>query len=172
MMGVMMQAFYWDCPREEKKEYQWWKVIQKAVPSLAKTGFSSLWLPPAHKAGNLDGTSMGYDPYDYYDLGDFDQKGSIPTWFGTKNDLLNLIKTAHKHDLSVIADMVINHNNGADGKELNPITGEERWTLFTPKSGALRAQLGMLPPQRLRTLGREHLRGYARPLAPQPLRFQ
>jgi alpha-amylase len=26
---------------------------------------------------------MGYDPYDYYDLGEFDQKGGAPTWFGS-----------------------------------------------------------------------------------------
>ena len=105
------------------------------VPALARVGFTSLWLPPVHKAGNLGGPSMGYDPYDYYDLGDYDQKGSIPTWFGTKNDLLSLIAEAHQHRMSVIADVVFNHNSGADEQEVNPITGESRWTLFRPKSG-------------------------------------
>lgn len=33
-------------------------------------GFTALWLPPASKAANIGGQSMGYDPYDYYDLGD------------------------------------------------------------------------------------------------------
>ena len=42
---------------------------------------------PIHKAANLFGPSMGYDPYDYYDLGEFDQKGGIPTWFGTRKEL-------------------------------------------------------------------------------------
>jgi alpha-amylase len=78
---------------------------------------------------------MGYDPYDYYDLGEFDQKGTIPTWFGTRKELLNLIETAHKHKLGVIADVVINHNSGADESEINPLTGQERWTSFKPKSG-------------------------------------
>ena len=77
-MGVMLQAFYWDCPREDHKEFQWWNTIRAQIPSLAKVGFTSLWLPPVHKAGNLGGPSMGYDPYDYYDLGEFDQKGSDP----------------------------------------------------------------------------------------------
>ena len=27
---------------------------------------------------------MGYDPYDFFDLGEFDQKGSVATWFGTQ----------------------------------------------------------------------------------------
>ena len=106
-----------------------------SVPSLADVGFTSLWLPPVHKAANLNGPSMGYDPYDYYDLGEFDQKGTVPTWFGTRSQLMELIQTAHGHGLSLIADVVINHNSGADAQEVNPITGQPRWTLFDPKSG-------------------------------------
>ncbi|MFZ5818555.1 MAG: alpha-amylase family glycosyl hydrolase [Chloroflexota bacterium] len=134
-MGVMLQTFYWDCPREEDKEFQWWKTITQEIPGLAKAGFSSLWLPPIHKAANLGGFSMGYDPYDYYDLGEFDQKGTIPTWFGTRKELEKLVETAHRHGLGLIADVVINHNSGADGQEVNPITGQSRWTRFDPKSG-------------------------------------
>jgi len=134
-MGVMMQTFYWDCPREDKKEFQWWNYINEKVPALAKAGFTSLWLPPIHKAANLGGSSMGYDPYDYYDLGEFDQKGSIPTWFGTRKELESVIESVHRHGLSLIADIVINHNSGADAQEVNPITGQSRWTLFNPKSG-------------------------------------
>jgi alpha-amylase len=37
--------------------------------------------------------------------------------------------------MGVIADIVINHNNGADSMETNPITGQQRWTCFQPKSG-------------------------------------
>jgi alpha-amylase len=77
---------------------------------------------------------MGYDPYDYYVLGEFDQKWSVPTWFGTKAELLSLIATAHGHGLSLIADIVINHNNGADEEEINPLIDQSRWTLFNPKS--------------------------------------
>ena len=134
-MGVMMQTFYWDCPKEEGKEFQWWNYIHREIPGLAKAGFTSLWLPPVHKAANLFGPSMGYDPYDYYDLGEFDQKGSVPTWFGTRSELNQLLESAHQHGLSVIADMVLNHNSGADAEEVNPINGQKRWTVFNPKSG-------------------------------------
>jgi alpha-amylase len=134
-MGVMLQAFYWDCPREDGKEYQWWNAVRAQVPSLARVGFTALWLPPVHKAANLGGPSMGYDPYDYYDLGEFDQKGGLPTWFGARQDLLALIAEAHRNHLSVLADIVINHNSGADAQEVNPLTGQSRWTLFRPKSG-------------------------------------
>jgi alpha-amylase len=78
---------------------------------------------------------MGYDPYDYYDLGEFDQKGGVPTWFGSKAELLDVIKSAHTEGLQVYADVVFNHNSGGDGEEVNPINHQSRWTKFTPKSG-------------------------------------
>lgn len=134
-MGVMLQTFYWDCPIEDGKPHRWWNYINREIPALAKAGFTSLWLPPVHKAANIFGPSMGYDPYDYYDLGEYDQKGGTPTWFGTRRELDALIASAHQHGLSVIADMVLNHNSGADAQEVNPITGQSRWTLFNPKSG-------------------------------------
>jgi alpha-amylase len=134
-MGVLMQAFYWDCPKLEGKEFQWWDYVAGLVPSLSGNGFTALWLPPACKAANIGGMSMGYDPYDYYDLGDVDQKGSKETWFGSKDQLLTLIKTAHSQNLEVYADLVINHNNGGDSEEVNPIDGQKRWTKFVPGSG-------------------------------------
>ena len=134
-MAAMMQAFYWDCPREEREEYTWWRHVTSKLEGLAQVGFNALWLPPAHKAANLGGPSMGYDPYDYYDLGDLDQKGSVKTWFGSKQELLDLIATARRSGMRVLADMVINHNSGADAMEVNPITAETRWTLFQPRSG-------------------------------------
>jgi alpha-amylase len=107
-MGVLMQAFYWDCPRGDGREFDWWNYIRSKIPSLAATGFTCLWLPPVHKAANLGGPSMGYDPYDYYDLGEFDQKGGKRTWYGSKQELLDLITSPTTE--SRFADMVINHN--------------------------------------------------------------
>lgn len=133
-MGVIMQAFYWDCPRNEKKEFQWWSFLETKLAGLKKAGFTALWLPPACKGANLNGMSMGYDPYDYYDLGNINQKGSEKTWFGSKDELISLIDTAHVNKLEVYADMVLNHTNGADEEELNPLDGNKRWTKYTPGS--------------------------------------
>jgi alpha-amylase len=134
-MGVMLQAFHWDCPRVDNQEFKWWDFVRGKVDELARVGFTALWLPPVHKAANIRGPSMGYDPYDYYDLGEHDQKGSRETWFGSARELSALIEAAHGRGLGVIADMVINHNSGADATERNGITGDTRWTLFRPKSG-------------------------------------
>ena len=42
-----------------------------------------LWLPPAYK-GVGGKNDNGYGVYDLYDLGEFNQKGSIETKYGTK----------------------------------------------------------------------------------------
>lgn len=133
-MGVLMQAFYWDCPRVDGQEFNWWNHVGKRLDGLKKAGFTALWLPPAGKAANIGGMSMGYDVYDYYDLGIHDQKGSVKTWFGSEEELRRLIKAAHRKKMKVYADLVLNHNNGADKQELNPICNQKRWTGFTPKS--------------------------------------
>jgi len=134
-MGVIMQAFYWDCPKLEGKEFEWWNFISQNIPQLSTVGFTALWLPPATKGANLFGSmSMGYDPYDFYDLGEFDQRGSIPTWFGTRSQLESLIRTAHDYNMQVYADMVLNHTNGGDEEELNPLDGKKRWTKYNPAS--------------------------------------
>jgi alpha-amylase len=58
----------------------------------AASGFRNhfLWLPPFSKATNP--TSNGYDPYDYFDLGAFDQKGSVKTLYGNRAELEKLIQ--------------------------------------------------------------------------------
>ncbi len=132
-MGVLLQAFYWDCPRTESREHKWWAYVSEKLPEIARAGFTALWLPPANKAASWE--SMGYDPYDYYDLGEFEQKGGTPTWFGTRAELEELIQTAHTNRLQVYADMVFNHNSGADEQERNPLDNQLRWTKFTPMSG-------------------------------------
>ena len=133
-MGVLMQAFYWDCPREEQQEHAWWNFVATRLDELAQAGFTALWLPPASKGANIDGMSMGYDVYDYYDLGTHDQKGSVKTWFGSEEELRRLIHAVHGRNMKVYADLVLNHNNGADEQERNPIIDQDRWTRFTPKS--------------------------------------
>ena len=133
-MNFILQAFYWDCFKIEKKVGAWWKYLKGMVPEMKQFGINTLYLPPPFKGG--DGIrSMGYDPYDYYDLGTYDQKNSVSTAYGTQTDLLDLIKTAHQNGIKVITDLVINHCSGADIKEVNPINGKKGWTGFNPASG-------------------------------------
>lgn len=112
MNGTMLQAFHWYTPGDST----FYDDIAGKAPSLSKLGITAAWLPPAYKAAG-GGFSVGYDPYDLYDLGEFDQKGTIPTKYGTKEQYLNACKTLQKNNISVIADIVLNHKAGGDEKE-------------------------------------------------------
>ncbi|EGB4753514.1 alpha-amylase [Escherichia coli] len=50
-------------------------------------------------------------------LGEFDQKGSIPTKYGDKAQLLAAIDALKRNDIAVLLDVVVNHKMGADEKE-------------------------------------------------------
>lgn len=127
--GVMMQAFYWDVPAGGT----WWQRIEDKVDDWSEAGIDAIWLPPASKAQN-GAFSMGYDPFDYYDFGEYDQMGSTETRFGSRSELESLISRAHRYNLNVIADIVINHNSGGD-KESNEFVGKSTYTEFNPLSG-------------------------------------
>ncbi|GAB3343536.1 alpha-amylase [Marivirga atlantica] len=127
--GVMMQAFYWDVPAGGT----WYNTIKSKIADWDAAGISAIWLPPVSKAQNGP-FSMGYDPADYFDLGEYNQHGSVETRFGSKAELLSLINTAHNNNIQVYADIVLNHNSGGD-LEANPYTGTNTYTDFDPASG-------------------------------------
>ena len=110
---TMMQYFEWYIKPEEKL----WKKIVIEAEKLSKLGITDIWLPPAYKAagGKYD---TGYGVYDLYDLGEFDQKGSIETKYGTKDEYLKAIDELHKNGIKVYADIVLNHKMGADESEI------------------------------------------------------
>jgi len=110
---TMMQYFEWYIRPEEKL----WKKVVIEAEELAKIGITDVWLPPAYKAagGKYD---AGYGVYDLYDLGEFDQKGSIETKYGTKDEYLKAIDELHKNGIKVYADIVLNHKMGADESEI------------------------------------------------------
>lgn len=110
--GVMMQFFHWYTPPGGNL----WKELTEKAKDLAQAGITSVWLPPAYK-GAGGGYDVGYSVYDMYDLGEFDQKGTIPTKYGTKAEYVEAIKTAKSAGIRVYADVVFNHMLGADEKE-------------------------------------------------------
>lgn len=127
--GVLMQAFYWDVPSGGT----WWNTVNSKLTSWDAAGISAIWLPPASKAQN-GAFSMGYDPFDYYDFGQYNQMGSTETRFGSNTELTSLITNAHNKNIQVYADIVVNHNSGG-ASEYNPRTGGNTWTKFNPLSG-------------------------------------
>lgn len=112
MNNTMLQYFHW-YSEGDGKLYQ---ELQQNAAYLQDLGITAVWLPPAYKSAG-GGYSVGYDPYDLFDLGEFDQKGGIPTKYGTKEDYQNAIKTIKEHQIQLIVDIVLNHKAGGDEKE-------------------------------------------------------
>lgn len=108
----MIQFFHWYSEGNSKL----YDHAKDSAEYLKQLGISAVWFPPAYKA-NGGGFSVGYDPYDLFDLGEFDQKGTIPTKYGSKEQYLNACKTLQENGISVIADIVLNHKAGGDEKE-------------------------------------------------------
>lgn len=138
--GLMFQAFEWDLPADA----QHWERLRGAAPELQEYGVDSLWLPPAHKGVSRE--DVGYGSYDLYDMGEFDQKNTVATKYGTIEELIALLDTLHERGMRAYADIVLNHKGGADETEIfraTPVNPEDRlspvgesrdiegWTKFT-----------------------------------------
>ncbi|KAK4226314.1 alpha-amylase [Podospora fimiseda] len=113
---LMIQGFEWYLPFPTKENpTTHWQRLKSLVPFLSQLGTTHLWIPPACKASVPDGN--GYDIYDLYDLGEFDQKGCTQTKWGTKQQLVDLTATAKENGVKILFDTVLNHKAGADIKE-------------------------------------------------------
>lgn len=80
------------------------EAFEKDIPRIKEMGVDILWLMPVFPIGELNRKgSLGsyYSIQDYY---------SVNPEFGTLDDLINLVNTAHDNDMKVILDWVANHS--------------------------------------------------------------
>lgn len=110
----MLQGWYWDYPSANcgGLNTKWAVNLQTKVSALRNAGFTHVWLPPPAKGGSE--CSVGYDPKDLYDLGDYG-----PTRFGSRAQLDGLIAALQSNGMKAVADVVYNHRDGGD-YENNP----------------------------------------------------
>ena len=93
-------------PGEDNKQYcdlsnycgGTFQGIQQHLDYISGMGFNAIWISPIVK--NKEGSYHGYHAIDLY---------QINPYFGSSNDLKELIKTCHKKDIWVILDAVPNH---------------------------------------------------------------
>ncbi len=109
--GTIFQYFEWNLPNDGNH----WTRLSSDAAHLQSVGITAVWIPPAYK-GTSQG-DVGYGAYDLYDLGEFDQKGTVRTKYGTKNQLIAAVDRLHSHGIQVYADVVMNHKGGADDTE-------------------------------------------------------
>ncbi|NIK77896.1 glycosidase [Paenibacillus castaneae] len=72
--------------------------VTSKLDYLKELGISGIWLMPI----NASPSYHGYDTTDYY---------AINPEYGTLEDLKNLLQEAHKRDIKVIMDLVVNHTS-------------------------------------------------------------
>lgn len=110
--GTLMQYFHWYTPADG----QHWNRVREEAAVLAEAGITALWLPPAYKGlgGSAD---VGYGVYDLFDLGEFDQKGTVRTKYGTKDEYVAAVRACRDLGINIYADVVFNHKMAADFEE-------------------------------------------------------
>lgn len=111
--GVLLQAFYWDSYQAVKSgsttevygRTKWIDHLNGANGTSAEEigqWFDLIWLPPMSKASG----GTGYHPVNY---------SSMDSDWGTKTKLAELVSVFHQNGARVVADIVINHADAAQG---------------------------------------------------------
>jgi len=124
-MGVLLQGFFklppnnaLPSPADGKPGVPWWwDHLASQARALSLAGFTAIWLPPVLKtsSGASPGAD-GYGPFDDYDIGSKKQKGSIPTRFGTREQLQRCTAILRANGLDIYLDMVEHHRAGDGGQ--------------------------------------------------------
>lgn len=109
--GTMFQYFEWYLPNDGTL----WDKLGNDATNLKNLGVTAVWIPPAYKGSSQ--ADVGYGTYDLYDLGEFNQKGTVRTKYGTKSQLISAVDKLHNNGIQVYGDVVLNHKMGADGTE-------------------------------------------------------
>jgi alpha-amylase len=126
--GTIMQYFHWYSYGDGNH----WTEVKRKAKELANAGFTALWLPPAYK-GIFGRSDVGYGAYDLFDLGEFDQKGSVRTKYGTRQQYLEAIKAVRSAGMQIYADAVLNYKLGGDGAEVARATPYAQSDRLQPK---------------------------------------
>lgn len=90
-----------------------WDDIERRTPDIFIAGYDALWLPPPSKASF---GSVGYDPFDRFDLGKpplltFSSTRERTT-YGTEATFQAMIKELQRSGAQVYIDGIFNHNGG------------------------------------------------------------
>ena len=74
--------------------------LQSKIGYLRRLGVTAIWLSPCFKQVCFEDTYHGYGTQNFLE---------IDPHFGTREDLKQVVQTAHEHGLYVILDVILNH---------------------------------------------------------------
>lgn len=113
---LVLQGFWWDYWNSNHPN-GWANYLCELAPRLREINIDAIWIPPTIK--NAGTNSVGYAPFDHYDLGDKYQKNALKTRIGDKDELLRMVAVMKANGIDVIQDIVINHvTNAGSGSGL------------------------------------------------------
>ncbi len=95
---------------------------------FSKLGVNAIWFTPVVEQVHGDTDEGTGNTYGYHGYWTKDWTALDPN-FGTKKDLENLVKTAHKNDIRILMDVVINHTGPVTEKD--PVWPED-WVRTAP----------------------------------------
>jgi glycosidase len=88
------------------------KGLESKVGYLKRLGATAIWISPVFKQVAADTHSYhGYGIQNFLD---------IDPHFGTRQDLIDLVNTAHANGIRVILDIILNHSGDVFGYQFNP----------------------------------------------------
>jgi glycosidase len=77
------------------------KGLASKIGYLQRLGVTALWISPIFKQVPYQDTYHGYGIQNFLE---------VDPHFGTRRDLKNLVRTAHRHGIYVILDIILNHS--------------------------------------------------------------
>jgi alpha-amylase len=125
---VLLEAFYkrakyvaLPCPADPKDGPHvdwWWDHLAKQAQALSQAGFTTLWLPPLTKAEQGIGeAALGYSVFDDYDVGSRNQKGTVHTRYGNREQLTRCAAVLRANGLEIYLDLQLNDRRGGSGAD-------------------------------------------------------
>ncbi|MEM6783975.1 MAG: T9SS type A sorting domain-containing protein [Bacteroidota bacterium] len=139
---VLLQGFYWNVhpgDAAQNNDGVWWDSLRTQAQTFVDAGVQTVWIPSPFK-GLAGRWSMGYDVYDYYDLGAFENKFTRRTRFGTVEEFDAMMDEFDRVGLRKMVDAVLNHRDGGDSQSrvdcwYGAGQGPLRFNVFNPGSG-------------------------------------
>lgn len=101
----MFQGWSWGYPILYNGKRYAQRTAVKAR-ELGNAGFTHIWVPPLSR-GSGGSSSMGYDPQDLYDLGQYN--GFVRP--GTRAQIDAMVDSFATFNMEVVADMIFNHRD-------------------------------------------------------------
>ncbi len=108
---VMLQGYYWNVPTNAGNNGIWYDRLRGNAESNQLSRFTMVWMPPPQK-GDSGINSVGYDPFDYYDIGTYAEKFTTETRYGSEAELKACVNALRDRGIVPMVDLVMNHMNG------------------------------------------------------------